>query len=173
MRGATVVLALCQAALLAGCSESNDPPTSAAATAPALDRARTTPVAGECRTTYQLTDFVPNEQEPVSATYHNTGTCQLSHLGATAFANSGTIEFAGPVHGSGGFTMTAANGDSLVGLEETDFGPFDENGGFGINGTRFVTGGTGRFAGAHATLTVTGVGSTGTSQQYLTGRLAF
>jgi hypothetical protein len=174
MRIATVVFALCQA-LLAGCSEPSEPPTSAAPTAPALDRGRTTPIAGECRTAYELTDFVPNEQAPVSATYHNTGTCQVSHLGTATFVNAGTVDFTGPVHGSGTFTITAANGDRLDGLEETDLGPFHEDGGFGINGTRYVTGGTGRFAGAHATLTVTGSGSgeTLTTQQYQSGRLAY
>ncbi len=175
MRGAAVVFALCQIALLAGCSESSDPPLSAAGAAPVLDRSRSTPIAGDCRTSYELTDFVPNDQAPVSATYHNTGTCQLSHLGTAAFVNAGTIDLTGPIHSSGTFTITAANGDRLDGLEETDIGPFDEDGGFGINGTRYVTGGTGRFAGAHATLTVTGTGAgeTLTTQQYLSGRLAF
>lgn len=128
MRGATLVLAVCQAVLLAGYSESSESPTSVShpAGSPGLDRFRTTPISGVCETSYELTNFEflppPDETLLSHADYDDGGPCQLSHLGAGTLANSGSIKFTPTVgHGRGTFTFTAANGDRLVGTEETEY----------------------------------------------------
>jgi hypothetical protein len=182
MRGATLFLAVCQAVLLAGCSESSNAPTSASDPAgpPALDRFRTAPISGVCETSYELSNFQflppPNETLLSRADYDDGGPCQLSHLGAGTLANSGSIEFTPTIgHGRGTFTITAANGDRLEGTEEVDYLQPDADGHFGFHGVRVITGGTGRFAGAQGTLTMTGIGSSveSTTQQSHAGRLQF
>jgi hypothetical protein len=167
--------------LSVGCSQAGSDPAAPSTTATAsLDRAGTTPLSGVCRTTFQLTNLVfqapPNDNDLASADYDDTGACQISHLGTAALHNSGTIDFTvRPAIGRGSFTLTAANGDRLEGIEETGFLEPDAAGLFGFTGTRVVSGGTGRFAGAHGSLAVSGSGSnvTGTTDQSLSGRLTF
>jgi hypothetical protein len=183
MRAATsAILALCQVALFVGCTDSSDTPAapSAAEGAPALDRVGSTPITGTCETTYELTELEfqppPNDALLAHANYHGAGSCQLSHLGAGALVNSGSIDFTVlPALGSGTFTLTAANGDRLDGTEEIDYLIPDANGLFGFTGVRVITGGTGRFAGAHGSLSVSGTGSTeaSTTEQFHVGRLVF
>jgi len=181
-RVSSVVLTLCQTALFASCASPSDTPTAptAAAGLPSLDRLGTVTITGGCGTSYELTNLQfqppPNDADLAHADYSDGGACQLSHLGAATLVNSGSIDFTiVPAHGSGTFTLTAANGDRLEGTEETEYLPPDENGHFGFTGVRVVTSGTGRFAGAHGTLTTSGTGSTeeSTTLQFHTGQVGF
>jgi hypothetical protein len=183
MRRATaVVLVLCQTALFAGCTDpaGAPPEPTGAAGGSTFDRLGTMAITGGCKTGFELTNLEfqppPNDKDLAHAEYTDGGTCQLTHLGATTLANSGSIDFTiVPAHGRGTFTLTAANGDRLEGTEETDYLVPDENGHFGFTGVRIITGGTGRFAGAHGTLTITGTGSTesSTTDQFHSGRIGF
>jgi len=176
-----VVLVTSLVLLSVGCSEAGSDPAAPGTTAtPSLDRAGTIPLSGVCRTTFQLTNLAfqapPNGNELASADYEDTGACQLSHLGSATLHNSGSIDFTVlPAIGRGSFTLTGANGDRLEGTEEIDFLEPDAAGLFGFTGTRVVSGGTGRFAGAHGSLPVSGSGSnvTGATDQSLSGRLSF
>lgn len=167
--------------LSVACSEAaSDPAAPSATVTPSLDRAGTTPLSGVCRTSFQLTNLVfqapPNDKDLASADYEDTGLCQLSHLGSGTLHNSGSIDFTvRPAIGRGSFTLTAANGDRLEGTEEIDYLEPDAAGLFGFTGIRIVSVGTGRFAGAHGSLAVSGSGSnvTGTTDQSHSGRLSF
>jgi hypothetical protein len=181
-RASSVVLTLCQTALFASCATPGDTPTAPSATAnsPSLDRLGTVTITGGCGTSYELTNLQfqapPNDADLAHADYSDGGGCQLSHLGATTLVNSGSIDFTiVPAHGTGTFTLTAANGDRLEGTEENEYLTPDENGHFGFTGVLVVTGGTGRFAGAHGMLTTSGTGSTeeSTTLQFHTGQVGF
>lgn len=100
-----------------------------------------------------------NKDGTISNTENAVG--QATHLGLFTWESA---ELAVPVdpntlHVTGSFTMTAANGDQIVGTYETtgtvDWETFT---GFFI-GTYWVTGGTGRFAHATGTGTIIGVGN--------------
>jgi hypothetical protein len=142
-----------------------------------LDRIGGLPFTGACATTYELTDLVlVDDKDLVSANYADGGRCRLSHLGAGSATNQGHIDFSTiPARGNGTFVLIAANGDRLEGTERLNYDVPDDNGLFSFSGSRTVTGGTGRFAGAHGVLSVSGTGSTValTTVQNMSGHIAY
>jgi hypothetical protein len=90
-------------------------------------------------------------QLPVFVDTTGTGT----HLGRYAYASQECADLGGATF-AGAFTITAANGDTLVG---TYAGTFTVDGGGTIHyeQTNTVTGGTGRFAGASGSFHVSGL----------------
>jgi hypothetical protein len=178
MNSAKAITLACWLALAAACAGDGGSPTATSSeTTDALDRIGGIPLGGACATSYELTDQVlVDEKDLVSANYQDQGNCRLSHLGAATLSNGGSIDFTTvPAKGTGTFTLVAANGDRLEGTERIDYDVPDENGLFGFSGTRIITGGTGRFAGAHGAVSITGTGSidAGTTEQDFDGNLVF
>ena len=77
-----------------------------------------------------------------------TGTGQLSHLGKSTFLDYPVLNFS-TLSGTGTRTLTAANGDQLVGTLSITLVPIKEvPGTFTVQVTFNITSGTGRFTGA-------------------------
>lgn len=84
------------------------------------------------------------------------------HMGAIAWASSETVNFCSNPDGAdvtGQFTFTAANGDELTGTYVTLAHPDFAAGIITFSGEWTITGGTGRFAGASGSGTLSGEGS--------------
>jgi hypothetical protein len=75
------------------------------------------------------------------------GTGNATHLGRLTTDQSHCATPTSPAFTDGLFTLTAANGDQLLGTYSGDFVPLDPPL-FSIDGQFTFTGGTGRFAGA-------------------------
>lgn len=127
------------------------------------------PITGRC----VLTFTPPPLPLPPQFRQVDTGTCQLSHLGRTAFEGVQVIDFAAGSQ-RGERTLTAANGDVLrsvhVGTSQPS-GP----GLISFVASMTIVGGTGRFA--NATGQVRGVGTanlaTRTTEVELDGWIAY
>src|SRR6266511_730104 len=116
------ILAFCLVLATAACAGEGGAPTATSndeTSAPGLDRIGGVPLGGACATSYELADLVlGNENDLLSATYHDVGHCRLSHLGAATLTNDGSIDFSKvPAEGTGRFSLAAANGDLLEGTE--------------------------------------------------------
>jgi len=169
--------------LFGACTDASDPPTSPLTEASAArSSARTVerPLTGRCHTTYQIFDFEflppPLQDVPVRATIRHTGTCLLSHLGATKLVKEEVIDFTvTPAQTDGTLTLTAANGDRLSGTEGSEVQPPDEEGAFSFVGTWKFRGGTGRFQAAEGLAEFVGSGETvdNTTDRTLNGRLTY
>ena len=109
------------------------------------------PLAGSCTTTFAPVPFPP------PAVHHqiDTGSCQLTHLGKTAFYGEQDINFAAGTQ-SGWRRWTAANGDELH-LTHTGSSSLVAPGMVGFTAQMTIVGGTGRFAGATGSARGTGV----------------
>jgi len=178
-----VTLPLCLAVLFGACADESETPTAPPAEASAaLSSARTVerPLTGSCHTTYEIFDFEflppPLQDVPVRATIRHTGTCLLSHLGATQLVKEEVIDFTvTPAHIDGILTLTAAKGDRLSGAEGSEVQPPDEEGAFSFVGRWRFRGGTGRFQAAEGLAWFVGSGETvdNTTDRTLSGRLTF
>jgi hypothetical protein len=171
---------VCWLALAAACAEEGVSPTAATSEktdAQTLDRIGGVPIGGACATSYELTDqVIVNEKDLVSANYSDGGSCRLSHVGAGTLSNGGSIDFTTiPAKGTGTFTLVAANGDRLEGTERIDYDVPNEDGLFSFTGTRTITGGTGRFAGARGAVSISGTGSVidNTTEQNFDGQIVY
>ena len=142
----TVALTLTSALALTSCTESA--PTSPAPTGATFARGGAAgavgvarPISGRCELTVS-----PLPSSPPVIRQTDTGTCQLTHLGRTAFEGVLELDLATGTQ-RGERTLTAANGDILrvmsVGTS-TPSGP----GRVSFVGTFTFVGGTGRFASA-------------------------
>ena len=135
-------LALATLSSLAGCG---DAPTAAVRptevqAARAANAVVQRPWKGRCDVETVITEFGPTG--PIK--FHQTGTCQLAHLGRTTVVTDETRVVGGTAVTS---TFIAANGDELhtTGLVVTTRYP---DGTATVVGTYTAVGGTGRFAGA-------------------------
>jgi hypothetical protein len=100
------------------------------------------PFSGRCETEFAPPPF----PLPPAIRQVDTGTCQLAHLGRTAFYDEHDISFATGRSISVEIRFTAANGDVL---RATSVGTFVPDGpGVRINAAMTFSGGTGRFANA-------------------------
>ncbi len=89
--------------------------------------------------------------------HHSGGTA--THVGRYTITNSHCLDLATGAFTGGTFTKTAANGDQLSGTYSgigTVIVAPNPVGEFAVNGTLTFTGGTGRFAGATGTVSMTG-----------------
>ena len=109
------------------------------------------PLTGSCTTTFAPLPFPP----PPIHHQIDTGSCQLSHLGKTAFYGEQDINFAAGTQ-SGWRRWTAANGDELH-LTHTGTSGLVAPGMVGFTAQMTIVGGTGRFAGATGSARGTGV----------------
>jgi hypothetical protein len=100
------------------------------------------PLEGRCEVTFTVLPSTP----PV-VRQADTGTCQLSHLGASTTVGAQTINFATLTQTSER-TFTAANGDVLRTTGVGTSKPGAEPGTIDFDATLTVVGGTGRFANA-------------------------
>jgi len=132
-------------AALAGCADAPTaaPRPSEVRAARAVGAAVERPWKGRCDVETVVTEF--GSTGPVK--FHQTGTCQLAHLGRTTVDTYETRVVGGTAVTS---TFTAANGDELhtSGLVVTTRYP---DGTATVVGTYTAVGGTGRFAGASGT----------------------
>ena len=135
--------------ITAGCA-GDAAPTSTAPTLTGYDRAAaasgavaTLTISGRCEVTFTPPPF----PLPPLVTQSDAGTCQLSHLGQTAFNGVQEINFAAGTQ-RGERTFTAANGDVLRAVHVGRSAPSGP-GLISFEATLTFVGGTGRFA--HAT----------------------
>jgi hypothetical protein len=177
---AKTITVVCWLALATACADQGGGPTATTSEktdAQTLDRIGGVPIGGACATSYELTDqVIVNEKDLVSANYSDGGLCRLSHVGAGTLSNSGSIDFTTiPAKGTGTFTLVAANGDRLEGTERVDYDVPNEDGLFSFTGTRTITGGTGRFAGARGAVSISGTGSVNdnTTEQSFDGQIDY
>ena len=162
MRAPTPSVALL-AALAAALAACGTPPS--ASEVPSLDRAAAAaarrPLVGSCDLSFSPAP--PSLPAPPAGVIRqvDVGTCQLSHLGRTAYTGVLEIDFVAGTQ-TGTRTLTAANGDQLfmtaVGTSAPS-GPGTRS----ISATLTVTGGTGRFAGARGEVHATGTANLITS----------
>jgi hypothetical protein len=141
--------------LLAACA--GDAPTtpSLAPDAPTAQRTPTqVPIGGDCALTFSPAP--PPAPAPPIVRQIDVGTCQLSHLGQTAFEGVQEINFALGTQ-SGQRTFTAANGDVLRTTHVGTSGPGVVPGTIDFIAQITIVGGSGRFA--HATGHMRGVGT--------------
>ena len=87
-----------------------------------------------------------------SVTVLTVGTGIGTHLGQFSFTQTVTVDFATGTS-TGAASLIAANGDSIS-TTVTGSGQVIEPGLFSIEDVHTITGGTGRFAGAHGSFTV-------------------
>ena len=140
--------ALSTLATVAGCA---DAPT-ATSRAPDLLASRAAgaavarPWKGRCDVETVITEFCSTGPTK----FHQTGTCQLAHLGRTTVVTDETV-----VPGTGTIavtsTFTAANGDRLYTTGVVRGSAIAPDGSLTVAGTYTAVGGTGRFAGASGT----------------------
>ena len=104
------------------------------------------PWKGRCDVETVVTEFGPTG--PVK--FHQTGTCQLAHLGRTTVVTDETFS---PGTGTTAVTstFTAANGDRLYTTGIIRRSAIAPDGSVTLAGTYTAVGGTGRFAGASGT----------------------
>ena len=100
------------------------------------------PVAGQCEVTFTVLPSTP----PV-VRQADTGTCQVSQLGATTTVGSQTINFA-TLTQTATRTFTAANGDELRATSTGTSRPGAGPGEIDFDAMLTIVGGTGRFANA-------------------------
>lgn len=114
------------------------------------------PFTGTCTLTFNAPPF------PLPPIIHqvDTGTCQLTHLGRTAFYGELDINFAAGTQ-SGWRTLTAANGDELY-LTTAGRNAGVAGGIVTIDAQLTIVGGTGRFEGATGSARGTGTGNLAT-----------
>ena len=148
MRSRTIPLTLLTL-VLAGCT--SDAPTAASRPTEVL-AARTAgavierPWKGRCEVETAITEF--GSTGPTK--FHQTGICQLAHLGRTTVVTDETLL---PETGNYGVTstFTAANGDELHTTGVVSAGPIAPDGTLTVVGIYTAVGGTGRFVGASGT----------------------
>jgi hypothetical protein len=176
------LLALSLALIVAACDSSADPvaPQAEASARASAAAVVERPLTGGCQTVFEFVDFEflppPQENVPARATIHHTGTCLLAHLGASALIKDEVIDFTVfPAQIDGQLTLTAANGDELLGREASEVQPPDAGGAFSFVGTWTFDGGTGRFQHASGTAPFTGTGSVNdnSTTRSLNGRLSY
>lgn len=154
------LLAAALAATLAACGM---PPS--APDLPSLERAAAAsarrPLVGSCELSFSPAP--PSQPAPPPGVIRqiDVGTCQLSHLGRTAYAGVLEIDFANGTQ-RGTRTLTAANGDQLF-LTAVGTSAPSGPGMRSIAATLTITGGTGRFANARGELHATGTANLITS----------
>ena len=90
-------------------------------------------------------------------TLHITGVCQMSHLGRTTFVIDQTLVFGPVISFTGTSAYTAPNGDQLRTTHSGTATPTPDGTAVILAGTETVIGGTGRFAGATGSATLTGM----------------
>lgn len=169
MRARIVPLAIL-AALATGCA--GDAPTAVAPGDATFSRGGapelvSRPISGRCENTFQIIPLKlgPNG-EPLLFSTPLRGTCEIAHLGRSAVAIDQLVNFTTtPISlTSPSIVYTAANGDQVRGTYAGSITSNDGAGNITFTVTETITGGTGRFAGARGTLTLTG----GASQSTLT-----
>jgi hypothetical protein len=148
----TAILATA-AVFLAACSANPPLPTESSAS-PSAKNANaaqaTRPMSGSCTLQFDPPPF------PLPAIHHQTdvGTCNLSHLGKTAFYGEQDINFAAGTQ-TGWRRLTAANGDELHGTH-TGTSWLVRPGVVGFTAIMTLSGGTGRFENASGEMTMQG-----------------
>jgi hypothetical protein len=146
-----------------GCDRS-DVPTAPGASAEPVDgrspAARLVPFKGTFTATGAAAD-IPGDRCP-ALTVQIQGPGTATHLGSLTTVQSHCMAPPSFDFTDGLFTLTAANGDQLVGTYEGEFRPLDPPLA-GIDGEFMFTGGTGRFIGA------TGGGEASGVQNFATG----
>lgn len=164
----TAIVALIGAAfLLVGCSQTTSPtsPTSVPTTGASLTFFTSPPVALSAAAphpvpfqgTMQGTD-TDSDPTPTSIVVTTDGTGTATHLGLFSFTQRVTVSFT-TFTSVGTSHWVAANGDSLDTTIEGSGQPTGTPGEFRITDIHTITGGTGRFAGAHGSFTVERVAS--------------
>jgi hypothetical protein len=172
MRHTTLLFTLSTLAL-AACTDSTNPVSPTNARAPGLasltrDASPARPISGSCDLT-----VTPLPSAPPILHQTDTGTCDVSHLGRTAFAGVLELNLA-TLTQHGERTLTAANGDILrivsVGTS-TPAGP----GLVHFAATLTFVGGTGRFANATGEASAEGTANLVTSKTQMTfeGSIAY
>ena len=125
---------------------------------------------GDCTTTFNAPPF----PLPASHEQTDTGSCRLSHLGATEIAGVQIINFATGTQ-AGTRTLTAANGDQVYTAHTGTSSPGTTPGTVDFVATLTITGGTGRFAGATGELRAEGTATlaTRTTRVHFEGWIAY
>ena len=140
-------------ATLAGCADAPTGPTAASRLAElrasrAAGAAVERPWKGRCDVETVITEF--GSTGPTR--FHQTGTCQLAHLGRTTVVTDETV-VPGMIPRTLAVTstFTAANGDRLYTTGFVRGSAIGPDGSLTVAGTYTAAGGTGRFAGASGT----------------------
>jgi hypothetical protein len=105
---------------------------------------------------------VPDPNNPCLLTNTESGKGRAVHMGVITWASAETVNFCSNPAGAevqGEFVMRAADGDELVGTYVTLAHPDFVTGVITFSGEWKIVGGTGRFAQATGTGTLTGEGS--------------
>lgn len=106
------------------------------------------------------------------------GTCQFAHVGRVTFTIQQELTFGQVITYSGKTTYTALNGDEFYTTHVGIATPTPDGLGVSLAGTETALGGTGRFAGASGSATITGMSflfgpKAGTGFYDLLGTLSF
>jgi hypothetical protein len=115
-----------------------------------------------------------NPGPPPTATIQGVGTGHATHLGRFTYDNPHTVDLLA-LHGCGTWTFTAANGDTLTASgcgDATVVSGTPPTAVLSIVETGEITGGTGRFAGATGSFTVTRLLATGETTGSFTGTIS-
>lgn len=107
-----------------------------------------------------------------------SGTCQFAHVGRVTFTIEQELTFGQVITYSGKTTYTAPNGDEFYTTHVGIATPTPDGLGVSLAGTETAVGGTGRFAGASGSATITGLSflfgpKAGTGSYDLLGTLSF
>ncbi len=97
-------------------------------------------------------DFVLSQ-----TTLHITGVCHFARIGRMTFVIDQTLVFGSVIHFTGASTYTATNGDQLFTRHSGTATPTSDGTAVILAGTETAIGGTGRFAGATGSATLTGM----------------
>ena len=108
--------------------------------------------------------FVTSPRVPPLVFTEDEGTGTATHLGRYTLDGSEVINLATLEVTDGSFTITAANGDTILGTYEGTAAGTSDPLVITYHVTGPVTGGTGRFQGAHGELTWDGVANLGTGE---------
>src|SRR5215207_3828957 len=179
MSRASVVIVAATAAIVAACADSGIVEPSAAPHKTTAARTSSVgpsrPAGGTC--TFASTLLPPEQGQPPNVVRFSVAeVCHLQHLGLTTAAALEVATFtAGGAVATFTTTYTAANGDQLFTTSSVTATLPDPSGVIYFSGTETVAGGTGRFADASGSFSVSGSVSvvTSTGQIQPSGALSY